>query len=675
MKRKKLLVWILLCGLLVTDIPARAAVDGGVSAATHVSVSAVSAMASEETAGARETARNNNEVYYISTAEELVEILKATKGKGYFELTKDIDLSDYDWEPLFLAGTFNGNGYTLRNVTVTGAVQNNSYLYAGLFWNYGHVPGQEGYVTNLNVADMAIEENVLKGQEGTRAYIGPFAGDIGSINNCTVSGSITVAAGKNVPVSRIEMTGLKNASNCQVNLDMDFEGGGTGAYAVYVTAMTACTNCQYEGDVRASDNADSVSIYAKAAETSRGCSFAGNVEAAGSGYVAARGVEGADCYMRGDISAVSSDGAYAWGTGGIGNLLEGDVTARGVNSAKAYGVYEAATETGGANYPVHEAKDCQVRGNITASETGDFFVDEYDIITVAYGVYSTSADNNVTGCYVWGDVSASSENHHAQAAGLYLCSESYFQGNVTAKGNREGDPYSTRTLASGNYGGKDNYAAGDIAAWNPSGAAEANGSTGGENCFVEGDVSASGMNVYAYGLDDISLNSFYYGDVRAEGKEEANASLIQNAQDSYAAGDVYVQSNEVARADGIYPSNTSGNNAAGNITAEGGSKVDAYGSDGGGGSFSGTVTGIFEGMTISAGEPGAEQYFIQNRFGKIYVSDTIPENPWENTMVGEVIYGQSGEVTEPEEWTPKGGEDSQKDTYSLRIMDARIDKR
>lgn len=636
---KKLLVWILLCTLLVTDIPARAA------------------------------AGNNNEVYYISTAEELVEILKATGGKGYFELTEDIDLSGYDWEPLFLAGTFNGNGYALRNVTITGAAKGSSYV--GLFYNWGLTPGAEGYVTNLTLTNIKIDVNVLEGKQYETAYVGPFAGNVGSINNCTVSGSVTVTGGENMPVDgRIEMTGLKNASNCRVDLDMRYEGGETGLSTVYVTAMSACTNCQYEGDVKAIDDTDSVRIYAKAAEASRGCSFIGNVETDGYAY----GMEGVDCYMKGDISSISSDGAYAWGTGGIGNLLEGDVTARGVNSAKAYGVYEAATETGGANYPVHEAKDCQVRGNITASETGDFFVDEYDIITVAYGVYSTSADNNVTGCYVWGDVSASSENHHAQAAGLYLCSESYFQGNVTAKGNREGDPYSTRTLASGNYGGKDNYAAGDIAAWNPSGAAEANGSTGGENCFVEGDVSASGMNVYAYGLEGIVRDSFYYGDVRTEGKEESRASLIQSAQDSYAAGDVYAKSNEVARADGICPVNTSGNNAVGNITAEGGKPSSSYGSNGDGGSFSGTVTSIYDGRTISAGEPGAAQYFIEDRYDKIYISDTIPENMYYDKVVGRAVYGQGGSVTEPEEWGPEGGEDDRKDTYSLRIMDARIDK-
>lgn len=638
---KKLLVWILLCAMLVTDIPARAAVE------------------------------NNNDVYYISTAEELVKILEATRGKGYFELTEDIDLSGYDWEPIGLVGTFNGNGYALRNVTITGAAKGNLDSYVGLFYNWGLTPGAEGYVTNLTLTNIKIDVNVLEGEQYETAYVGPFAGNVGSINNCTVSGSVTVTGGENMPVDgRIEMTGLKNASNCRVDLDMRYEGGETGLSTVYVTAMSACTNCQYEGDVKAIDDTDSVSIYAKAAEASRGCSFIGNVETDGYAY----GMEGVDCYMKGDISSISSGGAYAWGTGGIGNLLEGDVTARGVNSAKAYGVYEAATETGGANYPVHEAKDCQVRGNITASETGDSFVDEYDIITVAYGVYSTSADNNVTGCYVWGDVSASSENHHAQAAGLYLCSESYFQGNVTAKGNREGDPHSTRTLASGNYGGKDNYAAGDIAAWNPSGAAEANGSTGGENCFVEGDVSASGMNVYAYGLEVIFRDSFYYGDVRAEGEEESVASLIQSAQDSYAAGDVYAKSNEVARADGICPVNTSGNNAVGNITAEGGKPSTSYGSNGDGGSFSGTVTSIFDGMTISAGEPGAAQYFIEDRYDKIYISDTIPENMYYDKVVGRAVYGQGGSVTEPEEWGPEGGEDDRKDTYSLRIMDARTDK-
>ena len=93
--KKKLLVWILLCAMLVTDIPARAAVDGGVSAAADLSESA---MAGEERAG---------KVFYISTAKELIDILQAYNFTGtnpyyrpeyaYFELVNDIDLSGYVW--------------------------------------------------------------------------------------------------------------------------------------------------------------------------------------------------------------------------------------------------------------------------------------------------------------------------------------------------------------------------------------------------------------------------------------------------------------------------------------------------------------------------------------------------------------------------------------------------
>src|SRR5699024_4428171 len=188
-------------------------------------------------------------------------------------------------------------------------------------------------------------------------------------------------------------------------------------------------------------------------------------------------------------------------------------------------------------------------------------------------------------------------------------------------------------------------------------------------CFVEGDVSASGMNVYAYGLEVIFRDSFYYGDVRAEGEEESVASLIQSAQDSYAAGDVYAKSNEVARADGICPVNTSGNNAVGNITAEGGKPSTSYGSNGDGGSFSGTVTSIYDGRTISAGEPGAAQYFIEDRYDKIYISDTIPENMYYDKVVGRAVYGQGGSVTDPDEWGQVVGEYERKEINTLRSMD------
>lgn len=56
-------------------------------------------------------------VYYISTPEQLM----AISGYGYYELTGDIDLSGLSWEvgPQML-GVFNGNGYSIKNMTFIG---------------------------------------------------------------------------------------------------------------------------------------------------------------------------------------------------------------------------------------------------------------------------------------------------------------------------------------------------------------------------------------------------------------------------------------------------------------------------------------------------------------------------------------------------------------------------
>ena len=79
--------------------------------------------------------------------------------------------------PSVLVGTFNGNGYALRNVTITGAAKGNLDSYVGLFYNWGLTPGAEGYVTNLTLTNIKIDVNVLEGEQYETAYVGPFAGE------------------------------------------------------------------------------------------------------------------------------------------------------------------------------------------------------------------------------------------------------------------------------------------------------------------------------------------------------------------------------------------------------------------------------------------------------------------------------------------------------------------
>lgn len=66
---------------------------------------------------------NGNKTYSISSPEELKKLMdmEAYKTAGNtFVLTSDIDLSGYDWKGMKnFAGTFNGNGYTISNLTST----------------------------------------------------------------------------------------------------------------------------------------------------------------------------------------------------------------------------------------------------------------------------------------------------------------------------------------------------------------------------------------------------------------------------------------------------------------------------------------------------------------------------------------------------------------------------
>ena len=64
--------------------------------------------------------------------------------RGNYHLTRDIDLSDADWIPIgsntgagFFNGTFDGQGYEIRNMKITEAVHYDNYESVGLFGRVG----------------------------------------------------------------------------------------------------------------------------------------------------------------------------------------------------------------------------------------------------------------------------------------------------------------------------------------------------------------------------------------------------------------------------------------------------------------------------------------------------------------------------------------------------------
>lgn len=121
--------------------------------------------------------------------------------KGYFKLTKDIDLTSYtDWDaigsytgglyhdPQFFNGHFDGNGHTIKvkisKIQLVGDIPFESYC--GLF---GVVTG-DGTVKNLNVEGSV---NFSARTHVARYFVSGIVAYLcgGSVENCKFDGSVT----------------------------------------------------------------------------------------------------------------------------------------------------------------------------------------------------------------------------------------------------------------------------------------------------------------------------------------------------------------------------------------------------------------------------------------------------------------------------------------------------
>jgi hypothetical protein len=151
--------------------------------------------------GGTTPANNSTQWYYNNTSAETFTIANADQLAGLAYLVnngtdfrnktvyidRDIYLTGKEWTPIgtyqrLFRGTFDGNGHTIWDMTIT---RTNSDNYAGLF---GAV-GAEGFITSLNMAGVNINVSSVS---GSRA--GSIAGySEGSINACAFDGSVSAA--------------------------------------------------------------------------------------------------------------------------------------------------------------------------------------------------------------------------------------------------------------------------------------------------------------------------------------------------------------------------------------------------------------------------------------------------------------------------------------------------
>ena len=298
-------------------------------------------------------------------------------------LTENINLTDMDWTPIGIdynhqyTGTFNGGGHTITGLTVTG-----SDKYVGLF---GHI-GSGGTVKDVTLEEVKIESN------NDMSAVGGVAGrSYGTLENCSVSGSVSgsgIAGGVVGYQSGGFLTGC--SSSATVNA-----GGVAGGVAGLTDSGATLTACYATGDVPLESINSGGNFVGGVAGRSYGtlenCSVSGSVS--GSGI--AGGVVG---YQSGGFltgcssSATVNAGGVAGGVAGLTDsgatltacYATGDVPLESINSGGNFvgGVVGSNTSC--------TLKACYAWGSVTGSGSGTIYVG---------GVTGTNDEGTLTACY------------------------------------------------------------------------------------------------------------------------------------------------------------------------------------------------------------------------------------------------------------------------------------
>lgn len=293
----------------------------------------------------------------ITTADEL----KSISGSGKYMLMNDIDLQGTNLGVKNLSGTFDGNGYTISNLTIT----TEDTGVKGLFTT------STGTIKNLTLLDVNIDTN--------ENYVGGLVGTGKTIINCVVTGTIHSTQGTiGGMIGKLE----GSAKNVMADVDVTSSGGShIGGLVGNMSWGPSIINGAAKGNVKGYNSVGGLvgSIQCGTINNSyaTGNVTATNAYAAGIiGYINGSGGDTIinNSYATGDIKA----GSYAYGFAGAINTTSSDGTYGGIYT------------------------NCYSTGNVTATRAyGD-----------AVGFASMTGNNShFTNCFSTGKVKEGTNGH------------------------------------------------------------------------------------------------------------------------------------------------------------------------------------------------------------------------------------------------------------------------
>lgn len=337
-------------------------------------------------------------------------------------LANDIDLSDHSWVPIEqFSGTFDGQGHTISNMSVTAGVTSSAGLFSFGSATVQNVNLKNVYVVSANcsvggiigdahtgakIENCTVEGTILYTDPGTDAWNSAVGGVVGAasnvtIANCQFSGWVysKTVVGNNTNGGIGGIVGQANSStisNCTNNgtVCTTAPSNNAGGIAGRIEDSTV-TNCQNYRD-----------IYAKAEIANHGV---GGI--AGQVYVSTRDCEIKECTNTGNITAIGSDSAgYAGGI--VGKLLG--------NTSGNSGTIESCHNSG--DILMQSSTLCSIGGlvgvssaNLTikaSSNTGSISSEKKDPSNLAGGlVGQSSSELTLTKSYNAGIVSSPSSDY------------------------------------------------------------------------------------------------------------------------------------------------------------------------------------------------------------------------------------------------------------------------
>ena len=277
---------------------------------------------------ATEPAKDANGVYQISNGAELAwfaqQVNKGGNAKISAVLTNDIELAGFEWTPIGMnswgkkfAGSFDGQGHKISNLSIDYIGTNTQVPYKGLF----------GYV---------------EGSSSKHAVI----------QNLTVQGNMVLTSSKNVigahsggVIGRVDYADITNVHS-EVNVTVKRVGGNwdnLGGLVGYANNSTTIKNCSNSGDVTGYRYAGGIAGNLSGNSSIINCTNSGNVTCAGSGAAGMAANVGNGCAITGCVNSgtIKSTGANVGG-------IAGDVAKAEISNCYNSGKIDCSQSTSGA---------------------------------------------------------------------------------------------------------------------------------------------------------------------------------------------------------------------------------------------------------------------------------------------------------------------------------------